>query len=130
MKKIYIIGIGLLLIIISSTVALRVSSPTSVQTNTPIPTPFTSITPNPTIKYIELKKVTEGVKVEIINKLPVITEGYSIEYLKTSDRFVVSIKQNPASQYKKEAKEWFRQNGVADPDSANIYYVVPSFVQE
>lgn len=130
MKKLYIIGIGLLLIIISTTIALRVSSPTQVQENTPVPTPFTSITQNPTVKYVDIKKITEGVKVEIINKLPIITEGYSIEYLKTSDRFVVSIKQSPASQYKKEAKEWFRQHGVADPDSANIYFVVPSFVQE
>lgn len=130
MNKIYLLVIVLLITLVGLTLYFRAATVNNIPQETPIPTPFISITPTPTISYVDLKQITEGVKAGIINQLPIKTAGYDIEYLKTSDRFVVSIKQSPASQYKENAKAWFRENGVADPDSANIYFVVPRFVQE
>ena len=130
MNKIYLLVVGLLIILVGLTLFLRGSSTPNTPTETVVPTPFSSITPSQTIHYVELKEVTEGVKLGIINKLPVRTPRYDIEYLRTSDRFVVSIKESPVDKYKDEAKQWFRDNGVADPDNANIYFIVPRFIQE
>ena len=55
-------------------------------------------------------------KQKIINQLPIDKENYSVQYLPKTDEFLVLIKKNPYSKFKKEVLDWFRGFGLADPE--------------
>lgn len=59
---------------------------------------------------------TPSPKQKIINQLPIDQENYSVQYLPKTDEFLVLIKKNPYSKFKKEVLGWFRGFGLSDPE--------------
>lgn len=82
--------------------------PTVTPTPIQIPSPIISLDPD--------------VKQSITSKLPAITDGYQIEYLSTSDKFRITIKENPYKENLAKAEQWFKDQGVTDLKSINIIY--------
>lgn len=97
---------------------------------TPIRPPF----------YVDIRKITlmptltktplsNPNKSSLIGQMPIKTPGYSIEYLKTSDTFVILILQGPYEQSKKAAENWLRNNGAYDLKTINMLYYKYKFVK-
>lgn len=122
MKKIFfvivliivLLGLFVLFLIISN---LRQSPPASID-DLPVPTQSqirpTSI-PSPITEDAPLIE-------QIINRLPVSTEKYDIEYLSSTNTFVITVKESPFSQNSQEALSWFTENGFSNTDNLNIIY--------
>lgn len=122
MKKIFFIitliavllGVFFLLLIISN--LRQPSSEVIVETPTP-----TQTQARPT--YIPPPIIEEEPLLEqLIDRLPVSTDKYDIEYLSSSNTFIVTIKESPFSENSQEALSWFTQNGFSNTDNLNIIY--------
>ena len=59
---------------------------------------------------------------QIIARLPVSEPEYDIEYLSSSNTFVITIKESPFEQNSEKARQWFLQNGFSNTDGLNIIY--------
>ena len=59
---------------------------------------------------------------QIIARLPVSTEEYDIEYLSSSNTFVITIKESPFEQNSEKARQWFVENGFSNTTGLNIIY--------
>jgi hypothetical protein len=90
----------------------------------PIPTP-TIPPPTPTKQPSATEPSSGGlhplVKAELISQMPIQTQNFAIEYLTTSDSFIITVYECPVSENKEAALQWFRDQGV-DPNSLTILY--------
>lgn len=59
---------------------------------------------------------------QIIQRLPASTTEYDIEYLSSSNTFVITIKDSPFEQNSQKALQWFFDNGIKNPEGLNIIY--------
>lgn len=59
---------------------------------------------------------------QLIERLPVSTNAYDIEYLSSTNTFVITIKESPFSQNSEAARQWFVQNGFSNTEGLNIIY--------
>jgi len=59
---------------------------------------------------------------QIIDRLPVSTEKYDIEYLSLTNTFVITIKESPFAENSELARQWFLQNGFSSTEGLNILY--------
>lgn len=106
-----------------------VPTPTLTPNNTfqrPYPSP-TSNPPTPTASSLSGQNTAS--REQIISQMPVATPEYNIEYLQTSDMFIVTIKKSPYEQNKALAEGWFKSRGVFDMSSFNIKFTKYNFVQ-
>jgi hypothetical protein len=90
--------------------------PTSQETKIPSgevsPTPSaTELSPTPV--YIP--------KEEILKKLPVVTDYYTIEYFPVPQKFMITILKNPYEKYRTEVEKWFKDQGV-DPADSRLFW--------
>ncbi|MCL5411826.1 MAG: hypothetical protein M1150_03805 [Patescibacteria group bacterium] len=102
-----IFGILVLVILVLSFLPGKKQNATSLGTNQVNTTPQE----NPT-----------WVKSSLIKAMPVDNDSYSIEYLKTSDQFLVTIKKNPYKVTKKTVETWLKNQGVVNQNSLNIIW--------
>lgn len=75
----------------------------------PTPPPTTQNTYSPSVQTLA-------------EKLPIITDEYTIQYFANINKFVILILENPYEENKKEADSWFKEQGVNDLSSLNIEY--------
>ena len=87
----------------------QISSPTP--TLPPTATAFPSIT-----------ATIDPLKQKIINLLPIENEDFTIEYSAPVDQFIVIIRRQPIETYRKEAEQWFKDQGVKDLERFNILW--------
>ena len=93
-------------------------TPEEIVVETPTPTESqVRITPTPA-PLVEDEPLVE----QIINRLPVSTEKYDIEYLGSTNTYVITIKESPFDQNSAEALAWFTQNGFSNTNTLNIIY--------
>lgn len=104
-------------------------------------TPLRQVFPLPTPVPQELQKNTplsptpltlfekEIVKQELITLLPLQTQTYTIEYLYTSDEFVVTILEGPYEENKQRAEQWFKNHGIKNLAELKINWVTYRWVQ-
>lgn len=117
-KKIYLIIVLVLVILILLFLRASAQNNPPVVTISPTPKQEPAQPPSPTT----LRPVSSVIKRNIIKKLPITTEGYTIQYLDKGDEFLVIMLLNPYEKYKKEASSWFLQNGVQNLSSLNIQW--------
>lgn len=85
---------------------------------TPLPTE-SQVRPSPTpVPVVEDEPLIE----QLIERLPVSTDAYDIEYLSSTNTFVITVKESPFSQNSEAARQWFLQNGFSDTSGLNIIY--------
>lgn len=92
--------------------------PTASQVRPPTPTPTAP-------PLVEDEPLTE----QIINRLPVVTDEYSIEYFSEQNLFSVTIKLPPLEENKQRANQWFLDNGFSSTEGLNILYSSYPWVQ-
>lgn len=95
----------------------RLESPTPIPVKVSIPTPTTS---------------AENLVVDknaLLQKLPIQTDTYNIQYIASTDTFVVTIKESPLEINKQQANKFFYENGVKDLSKLNIAYNSYRWVQ-
>jgi hypothetical protein len=96
---------------------LRLLAAKPAQINAPSPTPR----PVPTRVLF--------LPTEIIAKLPIDNENYSVQYFSQTDQFFVLIKKNPYFQFKKEVLAWFASFGVKNPEKElNLFFTSTPWV--
>lgn len=129
----------LLLIIIVTTIIFIVAAisilsnlkPSSnqqpVNTMLPTPTPFLLPTFTPTIA--QQTTIDPVLKQKLIRQMPIIADGYELEYLFTSDTFMVSVNKSPYREYKEKAQQWLKDQGVQNLNSLIIDYRKYRWVQ-
>lgn len=72
---------------------------------------------------IKLEKNPEENQIlSIISELPVSTEDYYIEYLDAIKKIQVVIRQAPYESNKVKAIDWFKRNGINNPEAAGIEF--------
>lgn len=122
----------ILIIIVSILVFLNLRTVATTEKQNPSPSPEQAHTPLrfsfPTLSPLPTLKATTADITSVVKKMPVITETYSIEYLTTSDLFVVIIKKSPYETNLALAKAWFQQENI-DLDTINIIFYKYRFVQ-
>lgn len=105
-------------------------SPTKqINTTPPTPTSFqnkeTRFTLNPTPTNTPLSNKN---KRQLISQMPIKTSDYAIEYLSTSDTFMVKILRNPYETNKAKAQTWLKIHGAEDLKTLNIIYYHSRFM--
>lgn len=75
--------------------------------------------PTPSPNFEAQNPVT---KEDLIDLMPLSTDGFDIEYLVTTDAFVVTVKQSPFGKYQLEAEQWFQNQGVENLYNYNILW--------
>lgn len=84
----------------------------------PIPTESQIRPPAAPPQIIEDEPLIE----QIIARLPVSTETYDVEYLSSTNTFVITVKESPFEQNSEKARQWFLQNGLSSTEDLNIIY--------
>ena len=74
--------------------------------------------------------LTNNNKPAIIKLMPVKTPEYIIEYLVTSDTFIVRVLKTPYQANKTAAENWFKTHGAPNLQTLNILYYRYKFVQD
>jgi len=117
----------------SNTPASRVTS-TPDRQQVPTSPPQPSVIPD--IRNIQLlptptaTPLTNTNKQAIIKLMPVKTTEYVIEYLVTSDTFIVRVLKTPYQANKTAAENWFKTHGAPNIETLNILYYRYKFVQD
>lgn len=122
MRKILFIAAVVLTLLALFVMYLLISNirqaPQDVPDDTPLPTRVQT-RPSPTpASIVEDEPLVE----QIIQRLPVSTERYDIEYLSSTNTFVITVKESPFDQNSNEALSWFTENGFSNTNSLNIIY--------
>lgn len=102
------------------------ASPTpapSRQTRSPQPAQTSSFSPSPVPAISSPSPVSSPQlsKNQLIDILPVRTPLFNIEYYYNGDIFRVTIKEEPYSENKSQAEQWFRERGH-NSNSLNIFW--------
>lgn len=138
-KKIIIISLSLVFIILLFSLMLiggrqttKTIPPHIIPSPTPVFVPFASPTTIPSPTDIPSVPVSETPPPEnnpaviknenIIPLMPVQTSTYTIEYLVTSDTFLVTVTESPYEQNKALAESWFKDHGIEDLSSIKIIF--------
>lgn len=77
--------------------------------------PSPPMTPNPEKQDPELKK-------DIANKLPYVSREFNVEYLVTSDTFIVTINESPYEQNRKRAEDWLKSQGLTNLEDYDVLF--------
>ncbi len=122
-KILFIITIGIVFMLLLFLYLFLVNLRNTPEQKTPIiPFPTQSgiqpIFPTTYPPLVEEEPLLE----QIISRLPVTTDAYDIEYLSSSNTFVVTIKESPYEENKSKAQQWFLQNGFSSIEGLNILY--------
>lgn len=122
MKKIFFIAAIIFTLLFLLILYLFISNirraPEVIIDETPLPTE-SQVRPSPTpVPIVEDEPLIE----QLIERLPVSTDAYDIEYLSTTNTFVITVKESPFSQNSEAARQWFVQNGFSDTNGLNIIY--------
>jgi hypothetical protein len=130
------IGIFILTIIILAVGLTVISSLKPIDDNTPpetipVPTKIPTPTQRPRTSPI-LFQLTPSVspflgdslsaKSNIIEQMPFQTDDFLIEYLYTSDRFIITIKESPFEENAKKAEQWLKNQGITNLSELDITY--------
>jgi len=122
MKKILFISAIIFVLFVLFILYLFVSNIRSAPGETiieaPIPTKSQIRPSTPPPPIIEDAPLIE----QIIARLPISTEEYYIEYLSSSNTFVITIKESPFEQNSEKARQWFVENGFSNTTGLNIIY--------
>ena len=130
--NIFIFAIAILLVIIIG-VILGLNLLSNRQSpNTQIsPTPFAIQTREysfPTLNPLPTLKATTIDISSLVKKMPVVTNNYNIEYLTTSNSFILTVKKSPYEANLALAKTWFQKEGV-NINNVNVLFYKYRFVQ-
>lgn len=122
MKKIFFIAAIIFTLLSLFILYLFISNirrtPEVIIDETPLPTE-SQVRPSPTpVPVVEDEPLIE----QLIERLPVSTDAYDIEYLSSTNTFVITVKESPFSQNSEAARQWFLQNGFSDTSGLNIIY--------
>lgn len=124
MKKIIffivIFFIILLCIFVFFVLPNRTAPPFTPTTNLPTPTIIPVKKNIPTLPPVNNLPILN--KNALIDLLPYSTDNFNIEYLTTSDTFIVTIKNSPYEENKADANSWLKQHGVDDTAKLRIIY--------
>lgn len=132
MKKILFISTLIFILIIVFILYIFISnirqSPEETVREIPLPTESQIRPTEPTPTAAPLNP-EEPLIEQIIARLPVSTDTYNIEYLSTSNTFVITIKESPFEQNSEAARQWFIDNGFSSTEGLNIIYNSYSWVE-
>jgi len=127
-RNYYVFVLGIAAVLTLSIIVIAVvlfGTPSQEKRATPVPTPHAPISPVPTLfptptpSQLYLSPVLKN---ELVEAMPIVQSGYTIEYLRTSDTFVVTVLEDPYETNKQLADNWFIDQGVEDLRSLNIMY--------
>lgn len=130
-KQIFLVLGFLTILFILSLVLFRPSPPQNISVS-PTPNPSGTTTPGtsiPRVTITESASEKQRKKQAIIQMMPVIYPEFTIEYLVTSDVFMVTILQSPFDDTKEKANEWFNEQGIIDLKDLPIQYIKPRYIQ-
>ena len=131
MKKILFIMLILIVVVSTIFVFFFLSDNKRSITPEPVNNPSPSVVPvntgAPTLPPINNVPILN--KNSLIDLLPYSTNDFDIEYLTTSDTFVVTVKNSPYEANKEQANAWLKEKGVEDPGKLRIMYTKYRWVQ-
>lgn len=89
----------------------------------PVPTPFPTTLPTPTSVINAPTPPKQQIYKDILlPQLPFGTEVFEIEYLQSSETFVITVRESPYDENKKKAEDWLKEKGVEDLNDLKILY--------
>ncbi len=122
MKKIFFIASIIFTLLLLFVLYLFISNirkaPEETVREIPVPTESQIKPPAAPPPIIEDEPLIE----QIIARLPVSTETYDIEYLGSSNTFIITVKQSPFKENSEDALRWFLENGFKSTEGLNIIY--------
>lgn len=122
MKKIFFIVAIIFVLLFLFVLYLFISNirrtPEEIVKEIPVPTESQIKPPAASPPIIEEEPLIE----QIITRLPVSTETYNIEYLSSSNTFIITVKQSPFKENSEDALRWFLENGFKNTEGLNIIY--------
>ena len=66
-----------------------------------------------------------GTVAKIKEKMPYKGKGFGVSYIASTDRYFVSIDKTPVDTYKRAAIDWFKAQGLTNPEKQiNIVYLI------
>lgn len=122
-KLLFILSVGVLILgIIFFFIFFQTQEATRVAPIQPTQIPSNNSFPAPTHKTEPLAAI------ELIKKLPYMSQGFNIEYLSIPEVVMITIKEAPVETQKQAALTWIERQGF-NPEDFNIRYNIYPYLQ-